>query len=307
MRFFKVILGSFFAYFIFAFFGTTLTSCKKQILHDTTLVTITDTLTIRDTITVKDTVTVIDTLCNLSDGLVAYYNFNGGNLNDSSGYNNNIIFSNATMTTDRLGNPNNAYLFNGDSSYMQVKNSSSIDPNNITIFAIVKVTGFYKGSCYGNEILCKGTPDAINGLYFMRFSPTPTGINCDPNNNDTTRESFYAAFGDNNPQGSAAGAGNVSLFIQPQEWYSLTYTYDGAVSNFYINGALVDSETKTVPFTPNSDDLFIGKNENTLFPYYFNGAIDEIRIYNKAIPGQKIGYLNFMRNKYLKVANKLIY
>ena len=59
--------------------------------------------------------------CNLKDGLMAYYNFNGGNLNDSSGLNNNIVFNNAVKTTDRFGKANNAYLFDGSSSYMQVQ------------------------------------------------------------------------------------------------------------------------------------------------------------------------------------------
>jgi len=62
-----------------------------------------------------------------------------------------------------------------------------------------------------------------------------------------------------------------------------------------------------ITFTPNSNDIFIGKHENPLFPYYFNGVIDEIRIYNKAITNQQIGYLNILKTKYLKMSNRLIY
>src|ERR1700712_613024 len=81
-------------------------SCKKQV--------ITDTVFIKDTIHTKDTVHVIDSVncgCyDLTDGLVAYYNFNNGTLNDSSGNGNHIIFSNAVKTTDRFGRAKNAYL-----------------------------------------------------------------------------------------------------------------------------------------------------------------------------------------------------
>ncbi len=123
----------------------------------------------------------------MKDGLVAYYNFNGGNLNDSSGYGNNISISNATLTADRFGNPSNAYSFNGSSSYMQVPNSYSLNPNNMTLFAIVKVNGFFSGACTENQIVGKGYPDNINGFYFMRFS----NIINPCSNFDSTTEKFY--------------------------------------------------------------------------------------------------------------------
>ncbi|HEV8508760.1 MAG TPA: hypothetical protein VGQ53_25370, partial [Chitinophagaceae bacterium] len=80
--------------------------------------------------------TAVTVLYDVQTGLVAYYNFNGGSLNDGSGQGNNITFNSATQTSDRFGNPNNAYLFNGTSSYMQVPNSASLNPNNITMMAI---------------------------------------------------------------------------------------------------------------------------------------------------------------------------
>jgi hypothetical protein len=53
----------------------------------------------------------------LSDGLVAYYPFNG-NANDESGNGNNGIVHGATLTTDRSGNANSAYSFNGIDNYI---------------------------------------------------------------------------------------------------------------------------------------------------------------------------------------------
>ena len=85
MKFFKFVLASFLALFVFAFFSTSLTSCSKKTVtvYDTTTVIVKDTVVV----TVKDTVVINDTIYNLSSGLVGYYNFNGGTLNDSSGYN----------------------------------------------------------------------------------------------------------------------------------------------------------------------------------------------------------------------------
>ncbi len=48
----------------------------------------------------------------LTNGLVLYYPFDG-NANDASGNGNNGTVEGATLTTDRFGNPNSAYYFNG--------------------------------------------------------------------------------------------------------------------------------------------------------------------------------------------------
>ena len=48
----------------------------------------------------------------LKDGLVAYYPLNG-NANDESGNGNHVTVYGATLTTDRFGNTNKAYSFDG--------------------------------------------------------------------------------------------------------------------------------------------------------------------------------------------------
>ena len=57
-----------------------------------------------------------------TNGLVAYYPFSG-NANDSSGNGNNGTVYGATLTTDRFGNANSAYSFDGVSNYINIANS----------------------------------------------------------------------------------------------------------------------------------------------------------------------------------------
>jgi Concanavalin A-like lectin/glucanases superfamily len=112
---------------------------------------------------------------------------------------------------------------------------------------------------------------------------------------DTTLEVFGSAYGDNdNPPGSAAGVADSASYVATGSWYKLTYTYDGFTAKLYVNGVLTSTAHLSVSFTPNSQDLFIGRNEDpySLFPYWLNGAIDEIRIYNRALPLQAITALN---------------
>ena len=160
-----------------------------------------------------------------------------------------------------------------------VPNDLSLNPTNITLFAIIKVNGFYQGTCHANQILGKGSPDNVQGYYTLRFTDSTHTCTGPPN---TNIEIFYGEFGNNVPQGSDAGAATHDV-VKTGQWYKLAFTYDGKESRIYVNGILADKRQRKVAFTANSQNLFIGKHEDPLYPYYFNGVIDEIRIYNHAI------------------------
>jgi len=61
----------------------------------------------------------------LTDGLIAYYPFNG-NANDESGNGNHGTVYGATLTEDRFGNNNKAYLFTNN-SYIDIGNSPDLN------------------------------------------------------------------------------------------------------------------------------------------------------------------------------------
>ena len=61
----------------------------------------------------------------LTDGLVANYTFSG-NANDGTSNANNGSVTGATLTTDRFGEANSAYYFDGDGDYITVPFSESL-------------------------------------------------------------------------------------------------------------------------------------------------------------------------------------
>lgn len=75
-------------------------------------------------------------LADLNDGLVAYYPFNG-NADDESGNGNDGTVNGAILTTDRFGNQNSAYKFDGISNDIRIpdKPSQQISTNRISISA----------------------------------------------------------------------------------------------------------------------------------------------------------------------------
>src|SRR5215469_6480043 len=77
-------------------------ACTKTKV-DTVDITHDSSVYIHDTTHIHDTTRITDSVFDLTDGLVACYTFNGGSLSDSSGYQNDITFNNATATSDRYG------------------------------------------------------------------------------------------------------------------------------------------------------------------------------------------------------------
>ena len=96
-----------------------------------------------------------------TDGLVGYYPFNG-NANDESTNSNNGTVNGATLTTDRFGNVNSAYSFDGVDDNISI---STLALTNVTNYS---VSGwFQKTSSSENKegsIFCSNDPLSVNGL-----------------------------------------------------------------------------------------------------------------------------------------------
>lgn len=222
----------------------------------------------------------------LNNGLVAWYTFNGDIL-DHSGHNNNIIFNSATPAKGKSGLPRTAYRFDGISSYMQAKNKKSLNPLKISLYALVKPMGFYQGSCHGNHIISKQYSGNDNGRYYLGFDDQAyhNYAGC----YDTVAyqyENFYGGYGA--PAAGVSGANDLTQYIKLNKWYSLVYTFDGVYSKLYVNGVLVNKVTQSTTFTPNTNPLNIGRNTDPGYPYFFNGIIDEVRIYKRALPAAQV-------------------
>ena len=69
---------------------------------------------------------------NLSDSLLLYYPFNG-NAIDASGNGFDGFISGVTDTTDRFGNSNSAYYFDGVDDYIELPNISELKPTDFPI------------------------------------------------------------------------------------------------------------------------------------------------------------------------------
>ncbi len=204
----------------------------------------------------------------LLDSLVAWYPFSW-NANDFSGHGHHGTVYGATLTADRYGNPNSAYLFDGINDYIQVPYSVELNPpKRMTVSSWVKADSWGSLS-YSNYVL--GTEQSGNKGYSLRGGAT-------------TATFMIGSGGAWWPAETASGA------IASDRWYHLTGVYDGTAVRLYINGVEMVTTACYDTITPATIELIIGTSPGS-FLRYFDGVIDDIRIYSRALDSCEIDFL----------------
>jgi hypothetical protein len=197
-------------------------------------------------------------------GLVAYYPFDG-NANDESGNGNNGTVHGATLTSDRCGNPAKAYLFNGTDSYIEIDHSASLNFHqqmSISFWAKFNSSAPYY---FPYHIIEKGDTWGIG----LREGDINWGVTTDSGYFNTWTQNF-----------------------EFNKFYYLAMTYDGSMVSTYVDGQLKTTTPAGGLIKSNIDNVFISK-----YPpggdYYFDGTLDDIRIYNRKLePGEISGLYN---------------
>lgn len=206
----------------------------------------------------------------LNDGLVAYYPFNG-NANDESGNGNNGIVNGATLTTDRFGNSDKAYQF-GSSNNISVPMSEQLFMLPIRTF-----------SCWFQS----NGQQSGGRIYETTFMNGGIAIS-----NGNTLDTWYG-YSQHccNIIGISSGANN--------QWHHLvSFANDSTgLTEVYLDGTLIVSDIGNASggngcFIPNYNwqNHFVRFGLGASGESY-NGFIDDIRIYNRALTQEEISYL----------------
>jgi len=223
-------------------------------------------------------------------GCIARWNFqsNGGTfttVSDVSGNGRTGTPMNVSATAGYQNSPNTAALFNGANSYVQVSHNVALNPSAITVIALVKPTGFYSGACQGNNIIYKGFDYSQLGTWALLYDDQAFDQNCssyNPNNNSMTWVG-----------GSYSPIPPPQSYLTPNQWYLFVVTYGtDSVRRYQIPMNPLSHNPSITPFsvahvyTPlgfSSDDIRIGATRNPPYPYWVNGVMDEIALYNRAL------------------------
>ncbi len=198
----------------------------------------------------------------LNDGLVAYYPFNG-NADDESGNGNNGTVNGATLTEDRFGNSDSAYNFDGIDDYIQVALSFDED-SDWTICAWINVKEIDSSYTDWQCLISDHANAFAIGL---------------------KTEDGQLKIWDSGEilSGTLAVTTNENFFICYQKISStLNIFYNGLLNAFNDEGERVNFSLLTALGAWVPEDASPYNREP------WNGTIDDVRIYNRALSESEI-------------------
>lgn len=219
---------------------------------------------------------------NLTEGLLAYYPFNG-NFNDESGNANHGSPQNGiSLAADFLGRPSSAAGLDGINDYILVGNNGNLNSQEITVSMMVMVNNVNRRHAFLNLVNSDNATAFTYGL----------GQSLDATNRWD--------FGVGNPMDDCSTpltydddtyARNPEVG-QPGRWYHLIGVFSKGNQKLYVDGELRVEKIRN--FTNLRDcastELLLGgwwKNDIVSV----DGKIDEVRIYNRELTACEISEL----------------
>lgn len=207
---------------------------------------------------------------NIADGILGQWSFNAGTPEDDFGVNDGVNYG-STLAMDRFGNPSQAYDF--DNSYIRIPNDGS---------------------------LSFGTGDFSISAWFNTTESSATGVilNKGESTGSLPRIFIRTNAGSDNRLQWRIGSGNTNLtrdLTDPAlfdgNWHHVIVVKIGGAMRFFVDGTLVDQISHATFNNVNvnsSRPILLGVQDSVLsasspMTSYFDGGIDDVRIYGRAI------------------------
>jgi hypothetical protein len=203
-----------------------------------------------------------------SIGLTGYWSFSG-NANDNSGNNNNGTVSGAVLTTDRYGNANSAYSFNGSTDKITFPQMFQFHQAGDATISMWINANPQPGGLQETFLFSTTIDQDSNRFNFFIYETTVVNTNFD----------YRGPNGNYHPLIS-------NIVIPKNAWRHFVFTRSGNAYSLYLDGLLKQTFTDNSPQLPNSTGWVIGQNSSE--PYDFTGQIDEIAIWSRALTQTEI-------------------
>ena len=188
-------------------------------------------------------------------GLVAYYRLNG-NAADTVGSVNGTINGGVTPANNRFGIAGNSCNFNAVNGFIDISaNTNTPASGSVSVSVWIN----YNASSANLNWFKKGTSNGY-GLFVL---------------NNTV---YVITWGVIN--------WNTGVTLIPNTWFHITFTFDGTTQRIYKNGILAASVNAGYGYA--SGFAAIGYNAQCSECGYFNGLIDELKVFNIALSASQV-------------------
>lgn len=207
------------------------------------------------------------------DGLVAHWPLDGttGTVTDVAGGNDGAV-----RGTPQQGVPGvyetTAYAFgSGPDDYVEVADATALAPDELTF------GGWFRTDSGASAQTIVQKADA-------RFGSEGYAMEVQTTNSLRAHLAVESGQASVNPWGVAT---------QDGEWHHLACTWDGSSFVMYLDGAVVGRDnSQSGPAVHSDRPLYIGRGDNSYTSYYaMDGAIDDVRLYSRALSADEIGSL----------------
>lgn len=178
-----------------------------------------------------------------------------------------MVVSMISASTAVLNAQSNQYLdFDGVDDYVSVTNGSA----NISGSSNISMTGWFYDNALGYGQGMMGFRGTGGGFYMIQLNNGT--IECRFINSAGTLYEFVAP----------------ANTVIPQIWQHYAWVYGGGQVKLYLNGNLVGSHAATGAIASTTIPFGIGKSIQGGFNFVYNGRIDEVSVWNKALTQTEI-------------------
>lgn len=209
-------------------------------------------------------------------GLISHYTLEAGSMADSGALNQPIAIAAGTQVTGKDGDANGAYTFSAASSQSMATPAMTTDGTGpggeITVAAWINPASLPAVSGLMPIVTRYASADSTKGYYFELY------------NSAGTQTLYWSSAG-------GTSATYTPVTIPLNTWTHVAVRHSGTTATIYVNGtALPTTVSGTPSFVPAtlSTPINIGKRDDG---WYFNGKIDDVRIYNNALSATQIRQL----------------
>lgn len=210
----------------------------------------------------------------LDSGLVALWSFDGKDISGATVYDRSSSGNNGTITgaTKTIGKIGQALNFDGDADYIDSTDTNfSSGTNPLTMAMWFKTKKSFSSVSY--DIAFRYGNDSSTQMAIIGF-----GTN---DGDGLTNAIICSQWGD------SLGTSNLN----DGKWHQVTCSYDGSLWYLYVDGAFINSKAMTTNITKVGTSRI---GTNNLGSQYWDGQIDDVRVYNRALSAKEAKQLYLM-------------